>query len=95
MVRAAAAVMTPRDAEIEAFLAAGRLARGGARPFAADASFRRYFRLSGGPQPALLMDAPPPHEDVRPWCQIARHLAALGLSAPRSMPGRRSARPAA
>jgi aminoglycoside/choline kinase family phosphotransferase len=28
------------------------------------------------------MDAPPPQEDVRPWCRIARHLQSLGLSAP-------------
>jgi N-acetylmuramate 1-kinase len=30
-----------------------------------------------------MMDAPPPKEDVRPFVRIARHLAALGLSAPR------------
>ena len=46
-----------------------------------DASFRRYFRL-GGERPAMLMDAPPPHEDVRPFIAVARHLNALGLSAP-------------
>jgi len=74
--------MTPRDAEIEAFLAAGDWRGVAPRPFAADASFRRYLRLGGGPRPALLMDAPPPQEDVRPWVKIARHLAALGLSAP-------------
>ena len=28
------------------------------------------------------MDAPPPKEDVRPWIRVARHLNALGLSAP-------------
>lgn len=48
----------------------------------ADASFRRYGRLTGGPVPALVMDAPPAHEDVRPWLAVARHLAALGFSAP-------------
>ncbi|MFO1145164.1 MAG: phosphotransferase [Rhodospirillales bacterium] len=31
---------------------------------------------------AVLMDAPPAHEDVRPFVRIARHLCALGLSAP-------------
>jgi hypothetical protein len=30
----------------------------------------------------LLMDAPPPKEDVRPFIHIARHLADLGLSPP-------------
>ena len=47
-----------------------------------DASFRRYFRLRGGSRPMLLMDAPPPKEDVRPFIRIARHLTGLGLSAP-------------
>lgn len=49
---------------------------------AADASFRRYGRLSDGPAPALVMDAPPDHEDVCPWLAVARHLAGLGFSAP-------------
>jgi aminoglycoside/choline kinase family phosphotransferase len=48
----------------------------------ADASFRRYFRLLGAPRPALVMDAPPGREDVRPFVKIARHLRRLGLSAP-------------
>jgi aminoglycoside/choline kinase family phosphotransferase len=49
---------------------------------AADASFRRYARITGGPRPALLMDAPPGKEDVRPWLGVARHLRRLGFSAP-------------
>lgn len=51
-------------------------------PLAADASFRRYARLHGGPRPALLMDAPPPQEDVRPFRHVAAHLLGIGLSAP-------------
>ncbi|HEX4504177.1 MAG TPA: phosphotransferase [Alphaproteobacteria bacterium] len=47
-----------------------------------DASFRRYFRLTGAGRPMLLMDASPPKEDVRPFIRIARHLTGLGLSAP-------------
>jgi N-acetylmuramate 1-kinase len=74
--------MTPREAAIELFLSAGAWKGAQRRPFAHDASFRRYFRLAGGPKPALLMDAPPPQEDVRPWCKIGRHLTSLGLSAP-------------
>ncbi len=53
------------------------------RPLAGDASFRRYWRLAGRQGRAVLMDAPPPWEDVRPFAAIARHLAALGLSPPR------------
>ena len=35
-------------------------------PLAGDASFRRYFRVRRGRRSAMLMDAPPPHEDPRP-----------------------------
>lgn len=53
-------------------------------PLAGDASQRRYERLARAPgETAVLMDAPPPEEDVRPFAAIARHLAGLGLSAPR------------
>ncbi len=52
-------------------------------PLAGDASFRRYFRLADGRRRAVLMDAPPPQEDVRPFVAVATHLAALGLSAPK------------
>jgi hypothetical protein len=69
-----------------AALVAGFLARHGyggavAAPLAQDASFRHYQRLTGGPRPAVLMDAPPP-EDVRPFVHIAAHLASIGLSVP-------------
>jgi aminoglycoside/choline kinase family phosphotransferase len=52
---------------------------------AGDASFRKYERLSRNGEPAVLMDAPPPQEDVRPFLRIARHLQTLGYSAPRIM----------
>ena len=70
-----------RDALIATFLE--NHGYGGATPaaLAQDASFRRYLRLTGGPRPAVLMDAPPP-EDVRPFLRIAAHLAAIGLSVP-------------
>jgi aminoglycoside/choline kinase family phosphotransferase len=49
---------------------------------AGDASFRTYYRLTRTGQTAVVMDAPPPGEDVRPFVRMARHLRALGLSAP-------------
>ncbi|WP_426416793.1 aminoglycoside phosphotransferase family protein [Aestuariirhabdus sp. LZHN29] len=52
-------------------------------PLAADASFRRYFRLQRGAEHCLLMDAPPPQEQILPFLQIARHLQSIGLRAPR------------
>jgi aminoglycoside/choline kinase family phosphotransferase len=48
-----------------------------------DASFRRYARLHDGPRPALLMDAPPPQEDVRPFVKVARLAQVAGLQVPR------------
>jgi N-acetylmuramate 1-kinase len=53
------------------------------RPLAGDASFRRYFRLVDGDRQAVLMDAPPPHEDPAPFVAVAEWLAGAGLSAPR------------
>ena len=51
-------------------------------PLAGDASFRRYFRVVNGDRSAVLMDAPPPHEDPRPFIAVAEWLASVGLSAP-------------
>ncbi len=59
---------------------------GGAKrdPLPGDASFRRYVRLDRGRgERCLLMDAPPPQEDVRPFVKVARHLLNCGASAPR------------
>ncbi|WP_116092255.1 aminoglycoside phosphotransferase family protein [Sphingomonas crusticola] len=52
-------------------------------PLAGDASFRRYFRVLGNGGTAVLMDAPPPEEDVRPFLAVADHLHRLGFAAPR------------
>jgi N-acetylmuramate 1-kinase len=50
---------------------------------AADASFRRYFRAIGADgRKAVLMDAPPPHEDPRPFIEIAQYLVGHGFRAP-------------
>ena len=51
-------------------------------PLAGDASFRRYFRVVDGNRSAVLMDAPPPHEDPRPFVAVAEWLVSRGLSAP-------------
>ena len=52
------------------------------RPLAGDASFRRYFRVVDGNRTAVLMDAPPPQEDPRPFVAVAEWLIGRGLSAP-------------
>lgn len=49
---------------------------------AGDASFRHYDRLSMAGKTAVLMDAPPPMENVKSFLQIGRLLKHLGFSAP-------------
>ncbi|MFQ5533512.1 MAG: aminoglycoside phosphotransferase family protein [Sphingomonadales bacterium] len=73
--------MTGRRERIADFLKRHGWGGAGVAPLAGDASFRRYFRLQG-PARAVLMDAPPEHEDVRPFIAVANHLAALGYSSP-------------
>lgn len=51
-------------------------------PLPGDASFRRYFRLSRGAQSAMLMHAPPPHEDPAPFLHVAHWLNGHGMRAP-------------
>lgn len=55
------------------------------RGASSDASFRRYFRIDAAGEPAsfVVMDAPPPQEDVRPFVAVARLLEAAGLNSPR------------
>ena len=80
-----AAPMTPPEAAAD-FLA--RHGWGGAeiRPLAGDASFRRYFRVNrAGGETAVLMDAPPEHEDVGPFLTVAGHLLDRGFSPPRPL----------
>lgn len=52
-------------------------------PVAGDASFRRYFRLSRPDgRSAILMDAPPPHEDPKPFIDMASYLSGHDFHAP-------------
>ncbi|MGN6704236.1 MAG: aminoglycoside phosphotransferase family protein [Burkholderiaceae bacterium] len=54
------------------------------RPASADASFRRYFRIDAADGATLIaMDAPPPHEDVRPFVHVAELFGATGVSVPK------------
>lgn len=75
--------MNQRNELIHHFLRAqgwGGAARG---RLAGDASFRHYDRLEQNGKRVVLMDAPPPQEDVRPFVALAEHLFALGYSVPR------------
>jgi aminoglycoside/choline kinase family phosphotransferase len=49
----------------------------------ADASFRRYFRVTRGSDSWIAMDAPPAKEDMEPYIRIAAMLVDVGVNAPR------------
>jgi aminoglycoside/choline kinase family phosphotransferase len=51
-------------------------------PASADASFRRYFRASFATRSLIVMDAPPQHEDCRPFLHIAKLFEATGVHVP-------------
>lgn len=82
MEGAMAVDMTP-PADAPAFLAANGWSGARIMPLAGDASFRRYFRVQAGERCAVLMDAPPPHENTRPFVAIAAWLGERGFAAPR------------
>ncbi len=51
-------------------------------PASSDASFRRYFRWQAGERTFIVMDAPPPQEDCRPFVRMAELLAEAGVHVP-------------
>lgn len=52
------------------------------RPASADASFRRYFRVTSRGATHIVMDAPPDKENLLPFIEIAQRLHRLGLNVP-------------
>ena len=61
-------------------------------PASADASFRRYFRITPdapwrGHATLIAMDAPPSREDCRPFVRVAALLRGAGLHAPEVLAG--------
>jgi aminoglycoside/choline kinase family phosphotransferase len=64
----------------------GRLAPGrgfSLAPASADASFRRYFRVSYGDGGSrIVMDAPPDREDLRPWLHVQQLFHGAGVHVP-------------
>jgi len=86
MTGTAAALATPhpepRAVAMARFLAANGWSEDAAIPLAADASFRRYFRLSENGHGAVLMDAPPQYERPDAYVAVADVLRGFGLSAP-------------
>src|SRR4029453_15883778 len=63
---ARASPMIPPETAAE-FLASHGWSNAEILPLAGDASFRRYFRILAREWRGVLMDAPPPQKDVRPF----------------------------
>jgi N-acetylmuramate 1-kinase len=51
-------------------------------PASADASFRRYFRVTLDAGTRIVMDAPPQREDCRPFVQVAQLMRDAGIHVP-------------
>lgn len=64
-------------------LAALKLEAADFAPASADASFRRYFRMSHAGKSWVVMDAPPEREDCRPFLHVAQLTLDAGLNGPR------------
>lgn len=78
--------MTALPEGIDSFLEQAGWAGARIVPLPGDASFRRYFRLHlAGAGTAMLMHAPPPHEDTSPFLAVTHWLEQNGLRAPRIM----------
>src|SRR5690349_19522472 len=78
---------TNRKEYIQQFLDINGWGDGTRQPIKGDASFRHYERIvkeTGDKtiKMAILMDAPPPKENVRPFIYVTNYLRSLGLSAP-------------
>lgn len=78
----------PRLMQLRAWLAETAQNQAIAQPFtlapaSADASFRRYFRLTAEGKTWIAMDAPPPQEDCRPFVKVAALLHEAGLNVPK------------
>ena len=52
-------------------------------PASSDASFRRYFRATFNSRHYIVMDAPPAHEDCRPFVQVAELFGMAGVNVPK------------
>lgn len=68
---------------LAAFTATAGWGEAQVQPLPGDASFRRYFRLAkSSGESAMLMHAPPPHEDPAPFLHVARWLNDNAMRAP-------------
>ncbi len=75
--------MSTRDTQIESFLRNSSLKDFTRDKIPADASFRKYERISSEGKKYILMDAPPEKEDVKPFIKIGDILISFGFYAPK------------
>ncbi|MHA6198638.1 aminoglycoside phosphotransferase family protein [Pseudomonas wadenswilerensis] len=60
----------------------GQVPAGSLTAASSDASFRRYFRWQAEGRSFIIMDAPPPQENCRPFVEMARLLATAAVNVP-------------
>lgn len=73
--------MSARQEAMDRFIALAGWDPDTCHVLAADASFRRYFRIDA-PSRAVLMDAPPDKEDIVPFVAVTEYLRSRGYTAP-------------
>lgn len=74
--------LKPRLAELFACRGWGEVPEAPLVPASSDASFRRYFRWEALGRSFIVMDAPPPQENCRPFVEVAALLASAGVNVP-------------
>lgn len=70
------------SAELRGFLVREGWGNARIEPIPGDASARRYWRVADNERRAIVMDAPSPDEDVRPFMAMALYLEQEGVPAP-------------
>lgn len=74
--------MDSRLEQLKVWLNDNKVAYQDIAPASADASFRRYFRITNADKTFIVMDAPPEKEDCAPFIKIAKLLLSYGLNVP-------------
>ncbi|SDF46974.1 aminoglycoside phosphotransferase family protein [Phytopseudomonas seleniipraecipitans] len=74
--------LEPQLRELFASKLWGEVPQAALQPASSDASFRRYFRWEAEGRSLIVMDAPPPQENCRPFVDVARLLARANLNVP-------------
>ncbi len=72
-----------REDKIKSFLDQNNLAKAKRNKLSGDASFRNYERINDGKNNFILMNAPPPKEDIKPFIKVDEWLVENGFSAPK------------